>query len=239
MKKEHLKYELAANALMPGAGGFSLKVVEQDMLSGDAAIDELHALAPDVPHEHLVKVSGAYTKLFVNNARKGRGIKLPFCVMTHTIHGPHRNADGAFNPATDSICVIMQPGKVVAEAGAKAAAYKVDANYAGPVIGGVTDLTLKSTNGRITRGGYIRIIGARLKLTGPRAAVVFEPVDGVSVKADITKVLVNKPSEVLLLVPDSLPPGTCRITHITHYTPSGHTLKTPHSTTFGMLLTVV
>jgi hypothetical protein len=161
--------------------------------------------------------------------------------MTHSIHGPRRGADGALNRATDSICVNMQAGKAVAEAAEEEAAYKVEANYAGPMIVGVTDKTLNETNGRITRGGYIRITGARLELTGPQAAVVFEPADGSpAVKVDLSNVLVNKPSELLVLVPDSVPLGPCRITIITHYSPSGgKVLTTPHIETFNTLLTVV
>jgi hypothetical protein len=239
--KDYLQYELAANALNHEAGeaGFSLRVVDQDILSPSEAIDRIHALMPDVPRELIVRVRTCEDAVFVDNARAGRGISLPIVTMTHSIHGPRRGADGALNRATDSIRVNMLPGKAVADAGAEAAAYKVPTRDAGPVIIGVTDMTLKSRNDRITRGGYIRIRGARLELTGPQAAVLFEPADGSrAVKASLSNVLVNKPSELLLLVPDSVPLGPCRITVITHYS-GGKELKTPHITTFNIPLTVV
>jgi hypothetical protein len=245
MKKneEYLQYELTANALNPkaGEGSHSLRVVKQDILSESQTIDQIHALMPDVPRELIVRMRACEDKVFVNNARAGRGIRLPIVTMTHTIHGPRKGANGSFNRATDSICVNMLPGEAVAEAGAEASVFKVKTNYTGPVMAGVTDMTLKSRNGRITRGGYIRIRGARLELMGPQAAVLFMPADGSpGVKADLSKVLVNKPSEVILLVPDNVPLGPCRITHTTHYTPSGgKVLTTPHTVTFDTLLTVV
>jgi hypothetical protein len=109
-------------------------------------------------------------------------------------------ADGVFDHTKHRIELHAHPGRAASEAAAKAKTRKVPPRCFGPVILGVTDMTLKSQNYRITRGAYIRIVGDRVELTGALAAIEFVPADGTA-KADLTKVLVNKPSGLMVLVP--------------------------------------
>jgi hypothetical protein len=62
--------------------------------------------------------------------------------------------------------------------------------------------------------------------------------DGTAVTADLNKVLLNKPSEVLVLVPAGVPLGVCRIRLTTHFSKSNMVLKTPQTVTFKLPLTV-
>jgi hypothetical protein len=74
---------------------------------------------------------------------------------------------------------------------------------------------------------------------GPDAAVAFLS-SASRYPADITKVLVNKPSELLILVPNALTPGSSYdLTITTDYSPSGKLLKNPHTATFDTPLTAV
>jgi hypothetical protein len=105
----------------------------------------------------------------------------------------------------------------------------------------VFDTTLKEKNGRITRGRYIKVNGSGLKTVGPQAFIAFVSADGSTVvNADLNTLLDNEPSQLLFLVPDGIHLGPYRLTITTHYSPSGgRELKTPHTTTFETVLTVV
>jgi hypothetical protein len=94
------------------------------------------------------------------------------------------------------------------------------------VILGVADMTLKSQNDKITRGAYIRVVGDRVELTVALAALEFVPADGTA-KADLTKVLVNKPSGLMVLVPQYLALGPCCLKLTTQFSPEGGKTLTP------------
>jgi hypothetical protein len=141
---------------------------------------------------------------------------------------------------TDSIRLNAHAGERQIAAAKNAPVYKLPPHYSGPIVTGVFDMTLKEENGRISKGQYIKLNGSAIELQGPLAALEFVPISGAaSVKADLIKVLVNKPSEVILLVPANAPLGGCLIRLTTQYLSNGKLLKTPHTVTFNTQLTIV
>jgi hypothetical protein len=58
-------------------------------------------------------------------------------------------------------------------------------------------------------------------------------------KADLNTLLDNEPGQFLFRLPEDAILGPCQLTITTHYARNGKELKTPHSFTFDVVLTVV
>ncbi|MDR0408801.1 MAG: DUF4469 domain-containing protein, partial [Spirochaetaceae bacterium] len=102
-----------------------------------------------------------------------------------------------------------------------------------------TDIKSGTLNNKLTPGRDIRISGSKLKIGGdsPEAGLYFVPVaDGAPVKVAPSDIVVNHPSELIVLVPP-LAAGAYHVKVATQYT-SGKPLKTPHTFTFDKSLTV-
>jgi hypothetical protein len=234
-----IEYEVVPNALTGDTGDYSFKVVGQVIHTEAEVIDAIVALCPSVKREQVVEVFDAFNRTMIGYVGKGEGAQTRFMRIFQSLQGKAGPND-LFNHLLHKALVHMLAGKEIAEAGKNPPAHKVPANT-GMKIVSVTDLTTKSNNDKITRGGYIRVTGDMIELAGPDAAVFFMLSGLAPMQADISKVLVNKPSELLILVPATLPINTwCNLMIITNYsTGGGRLLKTPHKTMFPMPLTLV
>jgi hypothetical protein len=107
-------------------------------------------------------------------------------------------------------------------------------------IAQVVDVKTGSVNDLLTPGRNLRISGAKIRIAGENTSngVYFLRTDtGTSVKVDPSDIVVNNPSEVIIVIPDLDGKATYRLEIVTQYTISSQ-LKTPRAITFDKLLTV-
>jgi hypothetical protein len=233
-------YETILNPLAKQGIRYGMKVVNEVVRTPGEMVDIVHGLVPDVPREVIAKVDVGYLKAITLCASKGEGFETSFAKGGFGLHGDKDSPDGRYDDRTDSTEIHFSPVKETREAAKNAAKEKVPVRYSGPIISGVFDETRKEENGRITRDAYIMVNGRGIEVVGPQASIEFVPADGTAVKADLSKVLENKPSKLYVLVPANMPLGVCYLRITTHY--SGHgerLLKTPQTVTFKLPLTVV
>lgn len=114
-------------------------------------------------------------------------------------------------------------------------------DYGGARIRKVTDSDSGLTDGTITPGGTIVISGTKIKCVGSdgtSAGVVrFINIETQEI-TEVTKLTVNKPSEVILIVPSTLATGTYTLQIETYYSSSGSTLKSARTIEYSLDLTV-
>jgi hypothetical protein len=201
-------------------------------------IDLVHEFEPSLSLEQIAKAGIGFRKAFTAFASRGEAFETDFLKAGFSIHGKKTSSEGVFDRSADSIQIHFSPVKETAEAAKNAPAEKVPMHNTGPIIAGVFDMTLKVMNSKITRGEYIKLEGSGIEVVGPLAAIEFVSADGTAVTADLNKVLLNKPSEVLVLVPAGVPLGVCYIRLTTHFSKSNMVLKTPQTVTFKLPLTV-
>jgi hypothetical protein len=232
-------YETILNSVTKEEGDYGMRVVNEKKHPNSDVTALVHEYEPSLSLEQIAKAGVGYRKAFTALAAKGEAFETDFVTAGFSIHGKKTGPEGVFVRGTDSLQIHFSPVKETAEAAKNAPVEKVPMHYTGPIIGGVFDLTLKLENSKITRGEYIRLDGSGIELVGPLAALEFLPENGTAVMADLTKVLVNKPSEVIVLVPAGVPLGICYIRLTTHYSKSNKLLNTPQTITFKLPLTVV
>lgn len=102
------------------------------------------------------------------------------------------------------------------------------------------DVKSGSVNGLLTPGRILRIKGSKLKLAGTHEAVgvyLVSQLSGQRFKIDPSDIVTNKPSELIILVPE-LEAGQYLLEITSQFT-TGNLLKEPRSSSFDKLLTVL
>jgi hypothetical protein len=104
----------------------------------------------------------------------------------------------------------------------------------------VIDVKTGSVNNLLTPGRNLRISGNKLKIAGsdPTVGVYFRNADtAAEVKVDPADIVINNPSELIVVIPELDKNLTWQLVIITQYG-VGFILKTPRTVTFDRILTV-
>lgn len=138
---------------------------------------------------------------------------------------------GAWDPEKNSIYVSFTQDKVLREAiadtGVNVLGDKKDAMY----IAGTLDAATKATDGTATAGRNLTISGRMLKIAGTDEAVgvTLKAADGTETKLAEDLLTVNKPAQLILLLPADLAAGDYTLTVTTQFSNNSTTLKNPRS----------
>jgi hypothetical protein len=153
-------------------------------------------------HGHIVKEGGGFNTGLLNA-------------------GP--SIGGKFNGVTDSydrsrhrMHYHVSFSREIQEKAAEVKMNKIQAPNTGPVIAAVRDSLSKLTDGTLSAGGVLDIVGRRLKVYPdlPDDGVYFIAADGTEYKA--SALVENKPSRLIVMLP-SLPSGSYTLEVRTHF----------------------
>ena len=171
---------------------------------------------------------------------QGGSINTELFQVRVSIKGVFNGMDDSFDPSRHQIKLNLQPGSLLLKVPGNLRAKKADSNVK-VKISSVTDVKTGSVNGSLTPGKNVRIIGRRLKIDGPdpSCGIYFVPEDGQTgpVKVEQTDYVVNKPSELIAVIP-RLSTGKWRVRLVTQYGTGKKALKVPLSITYGKELVV-
>lgn len=139
--------------------------------------------------------------------------------------------DGEWDPKRNSIYISFVQDKVLRESitdtNVKILGEKGDAAY----IIGSQDTATRATDGSATPGRTLRVKGKNIKIWGTDEAVGVYIIssDGMQMKLPVDMIVVNNPSEVIVLLPADLEEGTYELQIMTQYTGISRQLKTPRT----------
>ena len=138
---------------------------------------------------------------------------------------------GRWNPAKNNIYVSFTQDKVIREEIAKTSVHILGEKNDIMYILEVEDRKSGRKDGKITPGHNLFVRGANLKIAGGDEAVGISLTDskGVATKLDEDAVVVNKPSELTLLIPAGLADGSYELTVCTQSTNGRNVLKVPRA----------
>ena len=136
-----------------------------------------------------------------------------------------------WDPEKNSIVVNFQTGKELRESIAQTKVVILGQKASAMQIDHIINLKTKAEDGQAPRGGGIRVEGRELKVVGDaeEVGVYLENGVGLAEKLHDEAIFTNKPSELVLLVPNDLAEGAYTLRITTQYSSSNKLLKTPRS----------
>ncbi len=144
--------------------------------------------------------------------------------------------DRMWNEGRNSVRIAVSPGVLLRRAAAEAEVEIVGQQPSPISIISIKDLTTGRMDGLLTRGRAAELRGSYLKIMGadPAVGITFRHIEtGVMTRLTPGEIVVNYPSRLVILVPDSLPDGTYSLTLTTQFTSiRAKLLSIPRSITF-------
>ena len=180
-----------------------------------------------------------FNKVLSSIIQDGGAVNLPFFKMYPAITGTFESPDASFTQNEHKVEMNLNLSKELQELLPNVKIQKGTYQPNLPVINEVIDSSSGSQNNEITVGGALRIIGSRLKIEGnaPSNGVYFVTEDGSSQTKVTTPIIQNRPSEVIVTVPD-FTAGDKYTLKITNQYSGSNLLKNPRTGTSNILLTV-
>jgi hypothetical protein len=156
-----------------------------------------------------------------------------------SVQGVFTGADDSFDPKRHRVKIHLHEGAGLRKVEERVRIKKVQPGLTGAFIASVTDVKTGSVNNLLTPGRPLRVYGTKLKVAGedPSVGVYFKGADGTEVKVEASDIVENKPSDVIVMIPE-LAPGTYYLRLTTQFAGRSSSIKKPHTAEFGAALTV-
>jgi hypothetical protein len=161
-----------------------------------------------------------------------------FIASVH-IKGVYDSPLDKFDPKRHTIVIEFHQGALLRSELQNITVEVLGVAETGVLIAQVTDVKSRTVNDLLTPNRNLKIAGYKIKIAGdnPDNGVYFINEQGESVKVDESDIVVNNPSELIIVTPD-LPAGTYHLSITTQFTTGTKMLNEPRSATFDRPLTV-
>lgn len=140
-------------------------------------------------------------------------------------------SDGRWNPQVNSLYVNFQQSKELRDALKNLSIRIIGAKQETRYISSCRSLSVKRKEGEIVAGDSVEILGKNIKVVGSHSTVGIELVDSKDNIVRIAKeqIVLNKPSRLILLLPDDLSSGIYKLNITTQYSAGSQLLKRPRT----------
>ena len=138
-------------------------------------------------------------------------------------------SNGCWNPNVNSLYVNFQQSKELREALDNLSIRVIGEKQESRYISSCRSLSVKRKEGEIVAGDSVEILGKNIKVVGSHPSVGIELIseNGNNMRIAENKIIVNKPSKLILLLPENLPRGAYTLMITTQYSPGSTLLKNP------------
>jgi hypothetical protein len=232
-----LEYVLEENLLTEAPNDFRAQVVNVKSRTQSDIIDRILNIGAGLTRSDVVSVLEAEKQVICRMVEDGDAVTTDLFNVFPGMPGVYEGVTDTYDPSRHNIKAHLQAGTALRDAATRIKPKKVVGGIASISIIAVTDVKTGSVNHLITPNRNLRITGQKLKQAGEQASVSFIDQNGVRTQVDPSDVVLNHPSELLVITPE-LPAGTYKLEVVTQYSGSIKLLKTPHSTIFDKILTV-
>jgi hypothetical protein len=241
MKDVHpkIKVNLYENYLTDDPNCLTAKVISERTLNTkeicQTAVKRGGAPSTAEAMEHNVKL---FLKEMTYQLKGGFGINTEYFTASTQVRGAFKNRNEKFDPNKHSVLFRFNQGVLLRKELSDIEVQVMGMGEVGIIISHVVDVKTGSVNDLITPGGTLKIRGGKLKIVGdnPQVGVSFEDEAGNAVQVDERDIIVNKPSELLVHIPE-LNAGRYQLTICNQYS-VGALLKEPRTTVYEKILTV-
>lgn len=229
MKKE-LKGWLADNTVTGENNGDKILVLESaGGLTLNDVLDEMRKEDTGLRKETLAHAVDLYHRTLAELVLNGYSVNTGLFRIVPQFKGLVE--DGVWNPETNSIYILMQQDKVLRDAISETSVKILGKKGSAAYIISSQDTTTRATDGSATPGRTFRLKGKNIKVAGTDEAVgvYLLASDGNKTKLDMDRVVVNNPSEVIVLLPADLKEGNYELQIVTQFAAANKLLKAPRT----------
>lgn len=196
-------------------------------------VKELQKEGMEIKAETAIDIITRFNRKTAERVVQGYTINTGLVYMRPVIKGNFYSQ--AWVPKINSVYVAMSQGNELRKAIAGTSVEILGEQREPIAIYTLTDTTTGNTDGTLTKGRNAEIKGNYLKITGDNEAngIMFRNIDTKEeTKLLSADIVLNEPSRLLILVPDSLTAGEYELVITTQFSSGNVTLKQPRTVVF-------
>lgn len=236
-----IKAYLYDNLLTPDPNDFTARVSSERSLS---VADICHSAATrggadvsDAAMSHAVEL---FLKEMAYRLCDGFAVNTGYFTAMPVVRGVFLNPNETFDPQRHTLQFQFTQGELMRREIEGVEVKIMGVAETGLYIGQVEDMKSRTVNEVLTPGFNLRVTGTKLRVVGdkPGVGIFFrETVTNTATKVDEGDIVVNNPSELMIIIP-ALPAGTYQLEVTTQYSTGNKLLKEVRSAVFDRPLTV-
>ena len=236
-----IKAYLYDNLLTPDPTDFVARVSSERSLS---VADICHSAATrggadvsDAAMSHAVEL---FLKEMAYRLCDGFAVNTGYFTAMPVVRGVFLNPNETFDPQRHTLQFQFTQGELMRREIEDVEVKIMGVAETGLYIGQVEDMKSRTVNEVLTPGFNLRVTGTKLRVVGdkPGVGIFFrETVTNTATKVDEGDIVVNNPSELMIIIP-ALPAGTYQLEVTTQYSTGNKLLKEVRSAVFDRPLTV-
>lgn len=234
-----LKFFLSENTLTEKPDDYMAFTLASGSYNKNSIIDLMLKRGNLLTKTDILAVLNSFEEVISDLIEEGNNINTPLFNTSFSISGTFNGPLDSFDSTRHKLNVNFSKGILIRKSEQNLIAHKTESNVSQPTILEVKDVESKTTNATLTPRGALQIFGSNIRIAGdsPNVGIWFIPEEGEPIKAGTT--VLNKPSSLIVMIPEGLEPGIYKLQIITHMGVGGKTLKGSRSFTFEKLLTVL
>jgi hypothetical protein len=238
--KNILKAFLRRNELTADPNDMTAVVSPMGKINKAGLIDAVMEEGVELKRETVEDVVNRYNRMAARFAARGWNVDTGLVYLRAIITGIFFGRK--FNPEKNGLYVSALQGIEIRKE-LENTEVEIIGEMADPIyIYQVINMLTKVADGILARGRNVQIEGTYIKIAGDDPAVGVYLVNTETTaeyKFSDDFIVINKPSNVLLLVPTDIEPGIYNLKIVTQFTGSNKLLNAPRQTVFTQELTVV
>ena len=211
--------------------------------SGSAGINDIVAElvkeGMELKTETVIDVINRFNRKTADMVVAGYNVNTGLVYIRPVIKGAFFNK--TWNPEVNTLIASVTPGATLRAAVADTTV-EILGEQSNPLeMLMLTDTFTGKTDGTLTIGRNAEIKGSYLKIVGDDLDCGISFIDTTTraaIKLEMTDIVINEPSRLLILVPTTMPAGEYELSVTTQYSGGNAPLKQPRSVIFGTLVVV-
>ena len=229
-----LKAWIRKNNLTEDPNDFTAVVLTSSSVGVKEIVDELVKEGMEIKRETVIDIVTRFNRKSAEMVVSGHNVNTGLVYMRPIITGVFY--DKTWSAEKNPVYVTINQG-VDLRAAIAETTVEILGEQSEPIeILSLTDTTTGKTDGTLTKGRNAELKGSYLKIVGenPDCGISFKNTATQEItQLEIGDLVLNEPSRLLILVPDSLTAGEYELTITTQYSKGKYTLKDPRSVTFS------
>ena len=202
-------------------------------------VEALQAEGMEIQAETAVDIITRFNRKAAEMTTSGYSVNTGLVVMQPRIRGKFTGQ--TFDPQKHKVYISVRQGVAMRKAIADATVEIQGEQESKMTIYLVEDLSTDTPSNTLTKGKNARILGAMLKIDGeaPSVGITFtHTATKTATRVDRKDVIRNKPSELVILVPDTLAAGKYQVSVTTQFSGGSKPLKAPRTATYKGEITI-